>query len=294
MAITFDRHPRQVVNTDWHPQLLTTLDEKVELLSHTGIDTLVIMRFDNRLAEFSARQFMADVLQRRLGVQMLLTGYDNRFGHDRTAAFHDYVVYGRELGMDVLCAQPLTAECGERREEGGERKDTAGMVFSSSLARRLLAAGDVTDAAVCLGRHYSLTGKVVHGERNGHALGFPTANLQTCDPLKIVPARGAYAVVATLEDGSTHPAMTNIGMRPTFSGQQQTLETHIFDYAGDLYGERLTIRFVARLRDEKQFSSTEELTAQLVRDKQSANEIISNDELNTLVSSAKSEKTSKT
>ena len=259
MVVTFDRHPRQVVLPGWEPQLLTTLDEKKLLLSQTGVDALVTLRFDASMSGLSSRQFMADVLRRHLGVALLLTGYDNRFGHDRSSTFADYQRYGRESGMEVVAATPLS--CGAE-------------TFSSSLARRLLAGGDVALAAECLGRCYALTGTVVHGERNGHAIGFPTANLQPDDRQKIIPARGAYAVRAVLADGTCHNAMTNIGLRPTFGGQEATIETHIFGLQGDIYGQRLTLSFVERLRDEQTFTSPDELAAQLARDRQAAERIL--------------------
>ncbi len=270
MAVTFDRHPREVVDATWQPQLLTTLDEKVSLLSATGIDMLVVLRFDRQTAGMTAREFMDVVLHRNLGVRALLTGYDNRFGHDRTETFDDYVGYGRELGIDVVRAQPLTA--------------VGGVTFSSSLARKLLAEGNVEEAAKCLGHHYSITGTVAHGLQNGRTMGFPTANTVADDARKIIPARGAYAVEAVTEDGTVHHAMTNIGTCPTFrtSGQQdvggggrQTMETHIFADVGDIYGQRLTLRFVARLRDETPFASPTELAAQLAKDKANAEKTLS-------------------
>lgn len=280
MAVTFDRHPRQVVQTDWQPQLLTTLEEKKELLSKTGIDQVVVLPFDKAMAGFTAREFMSDVLHDRLHVEMLLTGYDNRFGHNRTETFTDYERYGRELGMEVVCARPLTMmQAGQGTREDG----AAGRAYSSSIVRRLLAEGDVSRAADCLGRYYSISGQVVHGEQNGHTLGFPTANLMADDPMKLIPANGAYAVWATLPGigGTRHGGMTNIGKRPTFHGEQLTLETNIFDTMGDLYGQPLRIEFVARLRDEKLFPSPEALARQLSLDREQAKQILKSVQTNT-------------
>ena len=275
MAVTFDRHPREVVQAGWQPQLLSTLDEKVELLSQTGIDALVVLRFDEAMAALPARQFMGDVLHVQLHSDLLLTGYDNRFGHGRTESFADYECYGRELGMEVVCAHPLSL-----RADTGSAPTPADVhnqeeeVLSSSLVRRLLSAGDVARAAKCLGRHYSISGRVVHGERNGHALGFPTANLKPSDPQRLIPSTGCYAVVATLADGTRHHAMTNIGTRPTFHGQGLTLETNIFDETGEIYGQQLTIDFVSRLRDERTFDSLEALATQLAADRQEAERLL--------------------
>ena len=278
MAISFDRHPREVVQTEWHPQLLTTLDEKCTLLAQTGIDVLVVLAFDHTMAALSARQFMSEVLSERLGVGLLLTGYDNRFGHNRTETYADYERYGRELGMEVICARPLPMSqtgCPIRQERA----------FSSSLVRRLLSEGDVSVAAECLGRYYSISGQVVHGEQNGHTLGFPTANLMADDPTKLIPARGAYAVWATLPGigGTRHGGMTNIGMRPTFHGEQLTLETNIFDPMGDLYGQPLRIEFVARLRDEMPFPSPEALASQLSLDREQARAVLESVHTNTII-----------
>ena len=267
MAITFDRHPREVVQEGWHPQLLTVLEEKCTLLGETGIDVLVVLSFDKTLATLTARQFMSDVLRRRLGVDLLLTGYDNRFGHDRRETFDDYMRYGREMGIEVICADALRAVTGPT--------PTCGLAFSSSLVRQFLAKGDVSAAAECLGRYYSISGHVVHGEHKGHDLGFPTANLLPDAPQKLIPARGAYAVEAMLADGSRHHAMTNIGTRPTFHGEEQTLETHIFDFTRDIYGQPLTLTFVTRLRDETTFPSPEALASQLAEDRQQAKLILS-------------------
>ena len=266
MVITFDRHPRQVVSTDWHPQLLTTLSEKCRLLEAEDVDRVVVLPFTLQLAALTARQFMQQVLSGELGVSLLLTGYDNRFGH-RTAAnahegFSDYVSYGRELGIEVVAGQPLTL--GEWR-------------VSSSLVRRMLSEGCVGNARQCLGRPYELTGTVVHGEQIGRSLGFPTANVVPDEPLQLVPREGVYAVSAGIDDGNQWlPAMLNIGHRPTFGRHTTTIEAHLLDYHGDLYGHRLTLRFVDRLRDEQPFPSADALKSQMQQDAEQARQILNN------------------
>ena len=276
MAVTFDRPPREVVQPGWHPQLLTTLGEKAALLSATGIDVLVVLRFDEAMAALTARQFMGGVLHGQLGVSLLLTGYDNHFGHDRAASFADYVAYGRELGVEVVCAG-APARCAVAAADGLSSQPGEGLpaaACSSSLVRRLLTAGDVEAAAACLLRPYAITGHVVHGEHKGHGLGFPTANLVADEPLKLVPAKGVYAVEAVTADGRRHHAMTNIGTRPTFGGAVQTLETNIFGFAGNIYGQPLTIGFVARLRPERPFPSAAALAEQLARDRLAAQQCL--------------------
>ena len=281
MAITFDRHPRQVVDTAWHPLLLTTLDEKVELLRQTGIDLLVVLPFDEAMARLMAHDFMQQVLKERLGVSLLLTGYDNRFGHrtpDTHEGFSDYVRYGQEMGIEVVCGEglqvpPLLSPLSSYLSPHTSH-------ISSSLIRRLIGEGRVDEAAQCLGRPYSLCGIVEHGFEQGRKMGFPTANMKV-DSCRLVPADGVYAVSvrsATSGDAllvknlssSTFTGITNIGMRPTFDGHQRSIETHILDFEGDLYGQRIEIAFVARLRDEKHFDSAEELAQQMARDAEEA------------------------
>jgi riboflavin kinase/FMN adenylyltransferase len=260
MVVTFDRHPRQVIQSEWQPQLLTSLEEKARLLEETGIDVLVVLRFDSQMAALSACAFMQQVLRDQLGVRLLLTGYDNRFGHNREEGFDDYRRYGREMGMEVVCGEP----CGE-----GELR------FSSSLTRRLLSEGRVEEAALCLGRPYSVTGRVVHGEQIGRTLGFPTANIVPADACRLVPANGVYAVNAVLEnDPVPHPAVMNIGLRPTFDGHQQTLEAHLLDYKGNLYGRQITVSFMARLRPEQHFGSPQALASQMAIDAQQARQLL--------------------
>jgi riboflavin kinase/FMN adenylyltransferase len=267
MVVTFDRHPRQVLQPGWQPQLLTTLKEKEQLLQLTGIDRLVVLPFTKQTACLSARDFMQQVLSDQLGVRMLLTGYDNRFGHrseDCNEGFEDYAAWGRELGMEVVCGLPLTAPPSTINHPPS--------TISSSFIRRLLGEGRIEEATQCLGRPYNLPGKVVHGEQQGHRLGFPTANLCP-NALRIVPGGGVYAVRVHTAEG-LYGGMTNIGLRPTFDGHRQTIETHLFNYDGDLYGKRLTIDFLTRLRDEQHFDSPEALARQMALDAQAAQNIL--------------------
>lgn len=258
MVVTFDRHPRQVVSTGWQPRLLTTLAEKGRFLEGAGLDRLALLHFDESMARLSARQFMA-VLRERLGVRVLLTGYDNRFGHNRLEGFDDYVAYGHELGIDVVQGDVLSV---------------CGGAVSSSRVRRLLDHGEVREAAACLGRFYCVSGEVVHGEQIGRQMGFPTANLQLDDENKLVPRSGVYAVEVGI-DGveELHRGVMNIGMRPTFDGQRRTLEVYLLQYEGDLYGRKLTVGFVDRLRDELHFDSADALRVQMLQDVEEADRI---------------------
>lgn len=258
VVITFDRLPRQVLDPNFRPQLLTTFEEKQRLLAHTGVDYLVVLPFSRELAALSAEAFMRQVLRDRLNVKVLLTGYDNRFGHQRTEGFNDYVRYGKEMGMQVLRGEAEMMGNGDR-------------AISSSAIRELLSQGRVELMPEYLTRNYQVAGKVVQGYHIGHELGFPTANLQLNCPDKLIPASGVYAVWAALEgEDKERPAMMNIGARPTFDGTRQTLEVNIFDFEGDLYGKQLTVTFVSRLREERRFESPEALTVQLRKDKEAA------------------------
>ena len=273
MAITFDRHPREVVQDGFMPQLLTTFDERMQLLEKTGIDYCVVLPFTRELAALTAHDFM-QLMREQLGVKVLLTGYDNRFGHDRNDTFDDYVRYGRETGIQVRCLPP-TQLCRWAPSGQGTPSKEQGRHVSSSLIRELLTEGDISEAARCLGYNYTLSGTVVKGEHVGTTLGFPTANLQPEDPCKLIPKTGVYAVtVEGLTAASSRLAMMNIGTRPTFGPHRQTLEVHILDYDGDLYGQTLRVSFLKRLRDERPFADEEELKAQLHEDEQQVRNMI--------------------
>lgn len=255
MAITFDRHPRQVLHSDYLPQLLSTPEEKVSLLKATGIDHVEVLHFDEQLAALSARDFMEQVLHKRFNVRKLVIGYDNRFGHNRSKGFEDYVRYGKELGIEVIQAMPLSEPDKE--------------AISSSYIRACLLVGNVRGANDALGYAYSLKGMVTNGFHEGRKIGFPTANLNTDETGKIIPASGVYAIAVQLEgEQRLRPAMMNIGMRPTYNGHTQTLEVHIFDFNGDLYGQMLRVVFYWRIRNEMKFSSPQELARQLEKDKE--------------------------
>lgn len=256
LLVTFDRHPRTIVSPDHVPTLLTTLEEKEHLLRQTGVDEITILPFTKELSLLSARDFMEQVLLRELDVRALVLGYDHAFGHGG-GAFADYVRWGQEFGIDVVRAHELES-----------------LMVSSSKCRKRLEQGDVEAAGEMLGRAYSLGGTVVRGFHIGRELGFPTANLKP-DEEKLIPAHGAYAVWAVLSNGERRGAMLNIGNRPTIgNGEAVSIEVNIFDYDGDLYGQRLTLEFVSRLREEQRFATREELSAQLAADETSARKIL--------------------
>ena len=252
-VITFDGHPRQVVQPEWCPEMLTSLEEKTQLLKATGIDRCEVLHFDREMANQSAHDFMLHTLKEKLGVSILVTGYDNRFGHNRSEGFEDYVRYGKEIGIEVIKGEELT--------------DGSNNVSSSSI-RRMLKEGRIEDATRCLGREYQLTGTVVGGEHIGRTIGFPTANIRPDDSSKLIPANGVYAVDVWSQAGDINRerAMLNIGTRPTFNGTATTIEVHIPHFAGNLYGSTLSIAFLRKIREERKFDSPEALVEQLNKD----------------------------
>ncbi len=263
LLITFRTHPRQVMQAAYQPQLLTTYEEKCVQLAATGADYCLTLDFTGELAALSARRFMAEILKGKLSVEALVIGYDHRFGHDRSEGFAEYVQYGREMGIEVVRADAFSMN---------------GMNVSSSAIRTCLSEGDVEMAARCLARPYELTGRVVHGFRVGHELGFPTANIRAEDARKVIPKDGVYAVWVKGEvDGEERVwgGMLNIGLRPTMgSGGCRTIEVHLLDFAGDLYGCRLTLYFVRRLRDERRFGDEGGLIRQIREDEAVARTVL--------------------
>ena len=254
VVITFDEHPRKVLQSDYQPEMLSTLDSKLLLLSKTEVDDAVVLHFTREMAAMSAREFMQQVLHDHLHVKKLFIGYDHRFGHNREETFDDYVCYGKEMGIEVIKSQAYSMN---------------GINISSSVIRSFLKEGEVDMANLCLGYPYTIIGKVVNGYHEGRKLGFPTANLDLSHFGQMIPAPGVYAVKARLEGTVVwKQGMMNIGTRPTFDGKQLTLETHIFNFEGDIYDQLLLVSFVKRIRGERKFESPEELAAQLKEDEQ--------------------------
>lgn len=259
LAVTFSDHPRRVLAASEAPSLLTAPREKLRLLAAQGMDACAVIDFNRELAALTARRFMEEYLRGRFGVRCLVIGYDHRFGCERSAGFADYVEWGRVAGIDVVRAAELPAD---------------GLHVSSSAIRRFLQAGDVERARLCLGRSYSLDGTVVEGRRVGRGLGFPTANLRPSDARLQLPGRGVYAAWAEV-GGTRHAAMVNIGCRPTLdNGDDITVEAHLLDFDGDLYGASLTLVFEHRLREERVFGQIDGLRLQLRRDARRTKELL--------------------
>ena len=269
LLVTFAEHPRQVLHADYVPELLTSAEEKLDLLSQTAADRIEMLHFTPELSRLTAKEFMQQILHDRLGVDVLVMGYDHCFGHGG-GTWDEYQRWGCETGIEVVRAKPLPVA--DEAPAGGTApsaccKEPVAQVSSSAI-RRLLNEGRVDEAAQLLGHRYSLKGRVVSGHQVGRELGFPTANLQP-SPYKLVPMKGVYAVLVTLPDNQRYAGMLNIGERPTIDNScEQTIEVNLLDYEGDLYGKLLTLEFVAFLRHEQRFGSREELIRQMERDRE--------------------------
>ena len=254
IVISFEEHPRLAISgTRYWPELLTTNEQKLQLLARTGLAGCAMLHFNHDMSMLTSREFMQLILQKELGVHCLLIGYDHHFGSDLSAGFKDYVRYGRELGIEVLRERPYVAD--------GE------LQISSSATRRFLTGGNVEMARACLGRPYVLEGTVVEGHHAGTLMGFPTANMRPDCNEQLIPGRGVYAVKAEI-NGFSYMGMLNIGWRPTLdNGNEQTIETHLLDYeGGDLYGHHIKLSFYRRIRDEHRFANIEQLQKQLAID----------------------------
>lgn len=251
-VITFDEHPRKVLNQDYQPEMLSSLGEKLKLLGKKQVDNCALLHFDRDMAQLSAYKFMEKVLRDRLNVRKLYIGYDNKFGHNREEGFDDYVKYGRELGIEVI------------RNPVYKLHDVN---ISSTYIRGLLKKGEVDLACEYLGYPYSLTGEVIHGFQNGRKLGYPTANISMETMHKLIPANGVYAVEVTIEGlAGVYQGMMDIGTRPTFNGRNRSLEVNIFDFSHDIYGRQIQVCFLCFVRSDIKFDNIEDLSRQLDKD----------------------------
>lgn len=250
--ITFPVHPRQVIQSDYQPQLLSSPEEKIELLSQTGVDNCILLPFTQKLSKLTAYEFM-QLLYDKYKVRTLVIGYDHRFGHNRAETFEDYCRYGRELGIHIMQATAYTQEQDK---------------VSSSAIRRALLSGDVSTAHKYLGYNYFLEGTVVSGYQVGRKIGFPTANLRVDFPYKLIPSIGVYAVRVQVA-GQQWKGMLSIGYRPTINnGNDLSIEVHILDFQGDIYNQKMRLEFIEYLRPEVKFDSVDELIAQMHKDKE--------------------------
>ncbi len=253
VVFTFSSHPRKVLHSDYQPQLLTTLEEKLNLLESTGIDACIILDFSVEMAKLSAYEFLKNILYEQYNVRTLLVGHDHRFGHNRADGFDDYKKYGEEIGMKVIqTSRYTTTQIGH---------------ISSSEVRSALKNGDISRANEILSYPYSIRGKVIDGYKMGRKIGFPTANIEPDNFEKMIPSTGVYAVEVKWKN-CIYRGMMNIGQRPTMeNGAAISLEVHIFNFDENIYNQTLEIIFFKKIRDEKKFDNVNELTEQLKKDK---------------------------
>jgi len=260
VCLTFDRHPAEVVRPGSAPRVLTELDQKLELLEETGfLDTTCVLTFDEQRSREPAEEFVRDVLVDGLGARLVVVGVDFHFGHKRHGNVRLLEQMGAELGFEVLGLGLVPVE-----------GDPQGLPYSSTAIRDLLAAGDVAGAARMLGRPprpHEVRGVVERGDQRGCELGFPTANVAV-GPRVCLPKDGIYAGTFVDEDAIERPAALSLGYRPTFYERQDTplLEAHLLDFDGDLYDQKVKVRFVDRLRGEEKFDSVDALVEQMHRD----------------------------
>lgn len=257
--ITFSVHPRQVIQSEYQPQLLSSPEEKIELLASTEVDNCILLPFTNELSMLTAREFM-QLLYENYKVRMLVIGYDHRFGHNRAETFEDYCRYGQELGIHIIQATAYTQEQDK---------------ISSSAIRRSLLSGNISTAKKYLGYNYFLEGTIVDGYKVGRKIGFPTANLRIDFPHKLIPSVGVYAVCVSV-NGQDYKGILNIGHRPTLNnGNDLSIEVHILDFQGDIYNQKMRIEFIEFLRPEMKFNSVDELILQIQKDKETTIQVLS-------------------
>lgn len=255
VVVTFEPHPLEIVNPAAAPMLLTTHDEKLEVLAETGLDYIAVLPFTPELASYSAEDFVELILRRRFRLRELLIGYDHGFGKQRAGNVDVLRTLGERDGFRVEVVDPVATPDGHS--------------VSSTSIRRAVAGGDLERAAAGLGRLYSVSGRVLPGSQRGRTIGFPTLNLGPPPVRKLLPPEGVYAVRVQTPGGPVG-GMMNLGPRPTFGDTATSLEAHLFDTTGDFYGADVRIDFVLRLRETRKFGSPAQLSKQLRHDESDA------------------------
>jgi riboflavin kinase/FMN adenylyltransferase len=256
-ALTFSPLPAKVLTPERAPCLLLTPDDKLELLRRSGLDGVLVAKFTRELSLLSPRDFVREFLLDKIGARAVVVGHSVSFGHKRAGNASVMVELGRELGFEAIVVGPVTVNHSDD--------------VSSTRVREVILKGDLKTAANLLGRYHFLSGIVIRGRERGRQIGFPTANL-ACET-ECVPPDGVYASRVLIADGA-YPAITNIGMRPTFAESQRSIESHIFDFDRDLYGQKIRLELIERVRSEQKFPSAEALSRQIALDIQRVKEII--------------------
>ncbi|RBL88745.1 bifunctional riboflavin kinase/FAD synthetase [Chitinophaga flava] len=261
VIITFDPHPREVLMPKPNNiRLLTTLPEKIALLEEAGVDHLVVVPFTKAFSELSAREYLEDFLIARFKPHTIIIGYDHRFGHNREGGLELLEMEQQRYGFRLLeIPQQVVND----------------LTVSSTKIRKSLQEGEVLLANELLGYTYFLSGTVVHGDKMGRQLGYPTANLHLKDERKLIPAEGIYAVRVQIPDQEgLLPAVMSIGFRPTFNGTDLRLEVHLFDFNADLYNQELTVYFIEYIRANQKFDDIKDLIVQMDKDSAQSREIL--------------------
>jgi len=258
VIITFWPHPKQILNPDSPLKLLTTFQEKADLLQSLEVDHLIRIPFTREFSQISSEQFVKDILVEKIGTRQLVIGYDHRFGKNREGSFEYLRENAPGLGFEVIEIP---------------RKDVDHMAVSSTKIREYILNHRIHLANKLLGRFYHFTGKVTRGQQLGRKIGFPTANLEISEDYKLVPSDGAYAVLVSI-DGKTHPGMMNIGFRPTVGADSRTIEINIFNFEQDLYHKEIQVQVVKQIRPEIKFKSLDELSVRLKQDGEEARAIL--------------------
>ncbi len=254
VCLTFDPHPKEVVGKENRSvEILTTIDERIEILEEIGLDFLFIIEFTYEFSRQTPRQFYEKYLVKGIGISEEVGGYDHMFGRDREGGVEELKRIGKESGFSVTILPPFILE---------------GDAVNSTRIRQLIREGDVRRASRFLGREYSMEGFVVKGDGRGAALGFPTANINPASSKKLIPKHGVYFVRVFMEN-EMYYGMMNIGVRPTFeTDHRRTIEVNLFDFSESIYGIKLQVKFLDRIRDEVRFASAEELVQRMEQDKE--------------------------
>lgn len=259
LVLTFFPHPRMVLQEGTEMKQLNTLNEKIELLDNLGIDNLVVHPFDKEFSRLTAEEFVKKVLVDVFKIKKIIIGHDHRFGRNRTATIDDLINFGETYGFEV---EQISAE------------EIDEVSISSTKIRNALLEGNIELATNYLGYNYSLTGIIFEGKQLGRTIGYPTANIKIEEDYKLIPNNGVYIAKSVL-NGKTVFGMMNIGTRPTVDGTKQTIEINFFDFNQDLYGQKITVSLIHRMRSEQKFESIDALKNQLGKDKLMAENYIS-------------------
>ena len=252
LIMTFFPHPRIVLQKSEEIKMIDTMDEKIHLFEKTGVDNLIIQPFDENFSKIRAKEFVEEILVKKLKIKHIIIGYDHRFGKDREASVEDLKKFGLNYMFTVeeIAAQEIHS-----------------IAISSTKIRNAILKGEIKKCNEYLGRNFMLTGEVVHGDGLGKKINFPTANIEIPETYKIIPKNGVYLVKAII-NSEIYFGMMNIGVRPTIGGKNKSLEIHFFNFKDNIYNKTISVEIICKIRDEEKFSSIDELKIQLKKDEQ--------------------------